>query len=122
MFAALLQVATAVSLVRNEGVLALYSGLGPAVLRGLTYGGAPACWSSAQAPSACLKKLPCKPRQGRTAGVRLGAYSPVKALLSRGEESSSMLRNLTAGCISGAVAAIATNPLDLIKVCAAAHV
>lgn len=46
--AAALQVATAVSLVRNEGVLALYSGLGPAVLRGLTYGGAPACWSSAK--------------------------------------------------------------------------
>lgn len=40
----------------------------------------------------------------------------MKALLSRGDESSSLLRNLTAGCISGAVAAAATNPLDLIKV------
>ncbi|KAK9843973.1 hypothetical protein WJX81_000833 [Elliptochloris bilobata] len=79
-------VATVVSLVRNEGIFALYSGFAPAVLRGLTYG-----------------------------GVRLGAYGPVKSLLSRGDDSSSILRKLTAGCISGAVAAAATNPIDLIK-------
>ena len=105
------------SLVRNEGVLALYSGLGPAVLRGLTYGGAPACCASAQALPAYFQPFFLRSCQTRTAGVRLGAYSPVKALLSRGDESSSLLRNLTAGCISGAVAAAATNPLDLVKVC-----
>ena len=45
----------------------------------------------------------------------------MKALLSRGDESSSLLRNLTAGCISGAVAAAATNPLDLIKACTCSY-
>ncbi len=37
----LAQVATAVNLVRNEGVLALYSGLFPSLMRGLAYGGEP---------------------------------------------------------------------------------
>ena len=68
------------------------------------------------------KSPPLLKCQACTAGVRLGAYSPVKALLSRGDESSSLLRNLTAGCISGAVAAAATNPLDLIKACACSYV
>ena len=33
------QLQTGVNIVRNEGVLALYSGLGPAIGRGLFYGG-----------------------------------------------------------------------------------
>ena len=35
----LLQLQTGVNIVKNEGVLALYSGLGPAIGRGLFYGG-----------------------------------------------------------------------------------
>lgn len=50
------------------------------------------------------------------AGARLGAYGPIKGLLARGDEGNSLLRNLTAGCISGALAAAVTNPLDLVKV------
>ena len=34
-----LQLQTGVNIVKNEGVLALYSGLGPAIGRGLFYGG-----------------------------------------------------------------------------------
>ena len=35
----LLQLQTGVNIVKNEGFLALYSGLGPAIGRGLFYGG-----------------------------------------------------------------------------------
>lgn len=34
-----MQLQTGVNIVRNEGFLALYSGLGPAIGRGLFYGG-----------------------------------------------------------------------------------
>ncbi|CAL5221301.1 g3469 [Coccomyxa viridis] len=78
--------ATGASLVRQEGFLALYSGLVPAVGRGLTYGGA-----------------------------RLGTYSTIKRALGGDEDHISLLRNLIAGCVSGGFAAAITNPLDLVK-------
>eukprot|EP00884_Botryococcus_braunii_P018112 jgi/Botrbrau1/4985/Bobra.0396s0012.2 len=74
------------SVVRTEGISALYSGLSPAVARGLTYG-----------------------------GVRLGLYGPVKGLYGVSKERPSMLWSIAAGCTSGAIAAAVSNPIDLIK-------
>ncbi|CAK0781436.1 hypothetical protein CVIRNUC_005373 [Coccomyxa viridis] len=79
-------IATGANLIRQEGFLALYSGLVPAIGRGLTYG-----------------------------GIRLGTYSPLKRALGGDEEHISLLRNLVAGSIAGGVAAAVTNPLDLVK-------
>ncbi|KAK9915359.1 hypothetical protein WJX75_008003 [Coccomyxa subellipsoidea] len=78
--------ATALNIVRQEGFLALYSGLAPAISRGLFYGGA-----------------------------RLGTYGPIKTALGGDKDHNSILRNILAGCLSGSFAAAATNPIDLIK-------
>ncbi|KAL3137844.1 hypothetical protein ABBQ38_005097 [Trebouxia sp. C0009 RCD-2024] len=77
---------TGVNIVKNEGFLALYSGLGPAIGRGLFYG-----------------------------GVRLGCYGPVKEAMGVTSDNPSLVRKIAAGSISGGVAAGVTNPLDLIK-------
>ncbi|KAK9829621.1 hypothetical protein WJX72_006922 [[Myrmecia] bisecta] len=77
---------TGVNVVRHEGVLALYKGLGPAVLRGLFYG-----------------------------GVRLGCYAPVKRMLGADKANPSLALKIVAGSLSGAVAAGVSNPTDLIK-------
>ncbi|BDA43544.1 probable mitochondrial uncoupling protein 2 [Coccomyxa sp. Obi] len=78
--------ATTTSIVRQEGFLALYSGLIPALSRGLFYGGA-----------------------------RLGTYGPIKTALGGNKDNNSLLRNILAGCMSGAFAAAVTNPIDLVK-------
>ncbi len=39
LISSVLQLKTGVNIVKNEGFLALYSGLGPAIGRGLFYGG-----------------------------------------------------------------------------------
>lgn len=82
---------TTTNIYRKEGVRAYYSGLMPAVVRGLFYG-----------------------------GVRLGAYGPIKNILKRvvtddKQATVKFIRNITAGCLSGAIAAIASNPVDLCK-------
>lgn len=77
---------TGVNIVKNEGFLALYSGLGPAIGRGLFYG-----------------------------GVRLGCYGPIKEAMGVTSENRSLARKIAAGSISGGFAAVITNPLDLIK-------
>ena len=51
---------------------------------------------------------------------RLGAYGPIKNLLKRFVSDDRQLtvkfaRDITAGCISGGVAAVASNPVDLCK-------
>ncbi|CAF4709932.1 unnamed protein product [Rotaria socialis] len=76
---------------QKEGIRAFYSGFTPAILRGLFYG-----------------------------GVRLGAYGPIKNMLKRlvsDDNKSSIVfaRNITAGCLSGSMAAITSNPMDLCK-------
>ncbi|CAF1321831.1 unnamed protein product [Adineta steineri] len=76
---------------RREGIKAFYSGLTPAIVRGLFYG-----------------------------GVRLGAYGPIKNILKRlvtddKQAAIKLLRNVSAGSLSGAIAAIASNPVDLCK-------
>jgi hypothetical protein len=123
-----LQVGTASSLMRNEGVLALWKGLPPAVARGLFYG-----------------------------GLRLGLYSPIKKALQEGSKPLSMVGKASvqhgfahafqcqmlqhalwsvglwhcdlqvgsrrllslqvlAGTASGAIAAAVSSPIELIKV------
>ncbi|KAL4520330.1 hypothetical protein Ndes2526B_g01145 [Nannochloris sp. 'desiccata'] len=78
---------TGVSVVRNEGVLALYRGVTPAVLRGMLYG-----------------------------GLRIGLYSPFKqALSSEAGEDPGLGLKIVAGMGSGAVAAGICNPTDLVK-------
>lgn len=49
------------------------------------------------------------------AGVRLGCYGPAKTLLGDTKENKSVVRNIAAGSLSGALAAWASNPIDLIK-------
>ncbi|CAF1584249.1 unnamed protein product [Adineta ricciae] len=76
---------------QKEGVRAFYSGLMPAIVRGLFYG-----------------------------GVRLGAYGPIKNILKRfvtddKQATVKFVRNVAAGCLSGSIAAVASNPVDLCK-------
>jgi hypothetical protein len=94
--------ATALALARTEGPAAFFSGLGPALARGLFYGGA-----------------------------RLGFYGPAKAVLasavSRADStpapsssassipSSSVALGVAAGGVSGVGAALLTSPIDLCK-------
>ena len=112
---------TGVNLVRHEGLLALYRGINPAVARGLFYGGLSfvlSCSSSSsQAPYCCTsKQAGCGPLPlALPAGVRLGCYRPLKELLGATKENNSMVRNIAAGSLSGALAAWASNPIDLIK-------
>jgi solute carrier family 25 uncoupling protein 8/9 len=75
----------------KEGIRAFYSGLMPAIVRGLFYG-----------------------------GVRLGAYGPIKNILKNlvtddSQATVKFIRNITAGCLSGTIAAVASNPVDLCK-------
>lgn len=79
-------VATGVGMVRAEGVVSLYRGVTPAVLRGMLYG-----------------------------GLRIGLYSPFKASLSPGDGDASLGAKIAAGMASGAVAAGVCNPTDLVK-------
>jgi len=88
--------ATAAALARAEGPAAFFSGLGPALARGLFYGGA-----------------------------RLGMYGPLKAALGGGgpggggrgplPSSSSVGVGVAAGAASGVGAALLTSPIDLAK-------
>ena len=50
----------------------------------------------------------------------LGAYGPIKNILKRlvtddSQATVKFLRNVAAGCLSGSIAAIASNPVDLCK-------
>lgn len=52
--------------------------------------------------------------------INLGAYGPIKSLLKTiiaddRQTTLKVLRDVTAGCLSGATAAIASNPVDLCK-------
>lgn len=78
--------ATGVKIVRNEGVVRLWSGWQAALARSFLYGGA-----------------------------RLGFYTPIKQLLGGGK-SSSFGTNLAAGVASGGLAAVMCNPTELVKV------
>ena len=78
---------TGLNVVRNEGVLALWSGIGPSIARGFFFGGA-----------------------------RLGLYTPIKAAISGGDgKASSFELKVLSGSLSGGLAAAVTSPIELIK-------
>lgn len=78
-------VATGLNVVRNEGVTALWSGLGPSLARGFFFGGA-----------------------------RLGLYTPIKTVIC-GEGKPSLEMKVLSGSLSGGLAAAVTSPIELIK-------
>jgi hypothetical protein len=52
--------------------------------------------------------------------INLGAYGPIKNILKRfvnddKQATIKFIRNITAGCLSGTIAAVASNPVDLCK-------
>eukprot|EP00164_Ancoracysta_twista_P011474 GFYU01017682.1.p1 GENE.GFYU01017682.1~~GFYU01017682.1.p1 ORF type:complete len:315 (-),score=81.12 GFYU01017682.1:483-1427(-) len=77
-----------VQAVRQEGVGALFKGLTPALLRQSTYG-----------------------------SLRYGCYEPIKKVLGTNPDgSTTLLKKVIAGSLSGAAASAICNPTDLIKV------
>lgn len=86
---------------RDEGVLALWKGLTPSLMRGMFFG-----------------------------GLRLGMYTPAKQWLVERERAAaassgappaagvSMSTKVLAGTISGTGAALVCSPTELLKVCA----
>ncbi len=78
--------ATAVNVFREDGALAFYRGVSPAVARGVLYG-----------------------------GLRIGLYKPLKDVITAEGDSSSLGIKIVAGMMSGAVAAAVCNPIDLVK-------
>ncbi|KAJ9504815.1 hypothetical protein QJQ45_020724 [Haematococcus lacustris] len=80
-------VATGLSVLRNEGVTALWSGLGPSLARGFFFGGA-----------------------------RLGLYTPIKSAIMGGNSSSASFElKVLSGSLSGGLAAAVTSPIELVK-------
>lgn len=52
--------------------------------------------------------------------INAGAYGPIKNILKRvvtddQQASIKFVRNISAGCLSGTIAAVASNPVDLCK-------
>ncbi len=52
--------------------------------------------------------------------INLGAYGPIKNILKNlvtddSQATVKFIRNITAGCLSGTIAAVASNPVDLCK-------
>ena len=80
------QFRTASTILRTEGAAAFFSGLGPALGRGVTYG-----------------------------GTRLGCYPEIKHALTQSTPLAPAAAGVAAGALSGVTAALLTNPLDLLK-------
>lgn len=90
-----------------EGVKSFTKGLGPAVGRAMIYGGV------AYTPSG---NNTAHNHDHPPTGLRLGLYAPIRDILPASDPSHpSLVNKLAAGALSGAVAAAATNPLDLVK-------
>lgn len=79
-------VQTGLNVVRNEGVLALWSGLGPSLARGFFFGGA-----------------------------RLGLYTPIKTMICGENKKVSLEMKILSGSLSGGLAAAVTSPIELVK-------
>ena len=76
------------SIIRKEGVLSLWKGIIPSLLREISY-----------------------------SSIRLGAYEPIRNFLSSpGETEVSFTKKLLAGATSGAIGSGLANPIDLVKV------
>lgn len=78
---------TLAAIVRDEGAAALLRGVAPAVVRACTYG-----------------------------ALRFGSYEPIKSAIGGGGGISPFRVKLAAGCASGALAALITNPIEVWKV------
>lgn len=76
---------TGVQIVRNEGVVYLYNGVGASVVRGLVFG-----------------------------GLRMGMYEPIKTALFK-ESTATLSEKIIAGSLSGGGAALVSSPLEMIK-------
>lgn len=112
---------TGLDVIRAEGPLGLYRGCSMAIFRGVVYGGAyrnMLLWRTYGARS-CVslidrlrntRALPCY-----ITGARIGLYTPVKDLLGANSAESPLSLKISAGVLSGAVAAGVTNPTDLLK-------
>lgn len=104
--------ATSRKIYQKEGIRVFYSGLSPAIVRGLFYGGVRLGIDRTIRPNRSFQKsIRC---------VVLGAYGPIKNLLKRfvtddSQATVKFLRNVAAGCLSGSIAAVASNPVDLCK-------
>lgn len=79
-------VKTGLNVLRNEGVTALWSGLGPSLARGFFFGGA-----------------------------RLGLYTPIKSLIAGEGNAVSLEMKILSGSLSGGLAAAVTSPIELVK-------
>ncbi len=114
-------ISTGVSVVRNEGVLALYRGVAPAVVRGMMYGGKMQPTHSPILPNFSLQYSKSHSHLVcwyffLIAGLRIGLYSPFKQALSSEQGADPGLGlKIVAGMSSGAVAAGICNPTDLVK-------
>jgi solute carrier family 25 uncoupling protein 8/9 len=94
---------------RTEGIRAFGSGLTPAVVRGLFYGGV-----------RLGIFIPMKIYIKQISLINLGAYGPIKNMLKRvvtddKQATIKFVRNVTAACLSGTIAAVSSNPIDLCK-------
>ena len=74
-------------MVRDEGFQSLYKGIVPSLLRSAVYG-----------------------------GLRLGLYEPCKGALDWALDCTNILTKVTAGALSGAIATVTTNPMEVLKV------
>ncbi|ELT99385.1 hypothetical protein CAPTEDRAFT_178931 [Capitella teleta] len=75
------------TIVKEEGFVALYSGLGPALLRQATYG-----------------------------TIKLGVYHSLKKLIYKDETEEKLLTNVGCGIIAGMSSSMIANPTDVIKI------
>lgn len=73
------------NIIKTEGFLSLWSGIGPSIARGFFFGGA-----------------------------RLGLYTPIKNRISN-DLPPNFYQKMLAGSISGGLAAMVTSPIELIK-------
>lgn len=71
----LLQLQTGVNIVKNEGVLALYSGLGPAIGRGLFYGGVCTKLITCAYYCLCIVSIPASSILSQLDSIRLAMHS-----------------------------------------------
>lgn len=77
---------TATNVIKQEGVLSLWKGVGPSIARGFFFGGA-----------------------------RLGLYTPIKTYITRTQDSNNVAMKIAAGIASGGIAAAVTSPIELLK-------
>lgn len=89
---------------------------GPCRLVAACFAGREGCQSTL--PHACfplLRPFTNPPLTPHPPGLRIGLYSPVKTALGADEPGTGVHRKIAAGMLSGAVAAAACNPTDLVK-------